>query len=144
MWYSSCEFLNVIATNRSPSENYGHFFLRPLLLNHRPSSRSASNATFKPGTWTKTSSRTPSIRGSASSAMGNAAAQESLSHDDAPLPRCNEDNERDGGITSALMVSPTKAIPGMVVTPSTETEDGSCVEPPRPKKRAKRLFSASF
>lgn len=59
-------------------------------------------------------------------------------------PTRRQDGEIDGSITSALMVSPTKALPG-VVTPSVDSDaigagDG---ESSRPKKIAKRLFSTS-
>ncbi|CAM9795518.1 unnamed protein product [Scytosiphon promiscuus] len=50
------------------------------------------------------------------------------------------EDEHDGGVTGALVVSPTKAIPG-VVTPSMETGGRrSGEESSRPKKRTKRLI----
>ncbi len=52
-----------------------------------------------------------------------------------------QDGDMDGSITSELMVSPTKALPG-VVTPSIDSNAGG--ESPRPKKIAKRLFSAVY
>lgn len=54
-----------------------------------------------------------------------------------------EDKDLDEGITSALTVSPVKATAGDIFTPSTNNERDSSVQPLRPKKRTKRLFSAS-
>lgn len=109
----------------------------PLL---RPPHRSASKPTPTSRIRTKNLSRTPAI-GKRVARAKNAVSQVSPENDNIAPGSDEEDAELDGGITSALMVSPTKAMPGMVaVTPSEDSE--GTAEPPRPKKRAKRLFSA--
>lgn len=59
---------------------------------------------------------------------------------DALRDKFNEtSNSVEEGITSALMVSPTKSVAGIAtVTPSV---DATTEEPPRPKKRGKKLFA---
>lgn len=55
-------------------------------------------------------------------------------------PGDNDGNDIDYSITNALMVSPTKSIPGVSVTPSGDADEGTTFQPARPIKRAKRLF----
>lgn len=98
-----------------------HFSTRTRAVNVRPKGRPVIDSTRKPrnssvGRHTKISTTTP-IR--------------------------DQKDELDVGITGALMVSPTKAIHGLV-TPSIASEGEESGEgSSRPKKKAKKLFSTS-
>lgn len=96
----------------------------------RPADRPANKPTSMPRMRTKRSIRTPKAT--------------SLDDELKTTPVRKQERELDGSITSALMVSPTKAIPG-VVTPSIDSDQvsSSGEESSRPKKRAKRLFSTA-
>ena len=123
------------------------------LLTFRPSKCSGSTATPKPKAHVKPKVQSrPKVQANKSriSSLGRRAkntgkttiAQDTP--DDAETSVLDkEDKDLDEGITSALTVSPVKATSGDIFTPSTNNDGASCVQPLRPKKRAKRHFSAS-
>lgn len=86
--------------------------------------------------------RTASLGRRANNIDKTAIAQDTP-NDSETSARDKEDEDLDEGITSALTVSPVKATSGDIFTPSTENDSDSSVQPLRPKKKAKRLFSAS-